>query len=121
MTVLWILVVVLLAFNVWYSFYTMRLEKERRKKYQDRMEECDERIGEVMNELGKAKQHLSEAQSANAALKRSFDELIEEHALLVRDYSNLQEQTAVSLPRGLQEGPAGKPVKPKRATRKTKK
>jgi hypothetical protein len=44
-----------------------------------------------MNELGKAKQRLREAQSANAALKKSFEETIKEYEQLGRDYRKLQE------------------------------
>lgn len=90
-TVLTIVLAVLVVFNVWLAIWTAKLERGRRRKYQERLEECDERIGEVVNELGKAKQYLREAHSANAALKRSFEETIAEHEKLLRDYRKLQD------------------------------
>lgn len=68
-----------MALNVWLGIWTAKLERERRMKYRERMEECDERIGEVMNELGKAKYRLNEAQSATAALRRSFEDTVKEY------------------------------------------
>lgn len=90
-TVLTIVLAVLIAANVWLLCYSAKREKQRRAKLQERMDECDETIGEMMNELGRAKQRLNEANSAKAALKKSFDETIAEYERLTRDYRKLQE------------------------------
>lgn len=90
-TVLTIILAVLIAVNVWLMFYSAKREKQRRAKLQERLDECDETIGEMMNELGRAKQCLNEANSAKAALKKSFDETIAEYEALTRDYRRLQE------------------------------
>jgi chromosome segregation ATPase len=89
-TVLTIVLAVLIAANVWLLCYSVKREKQRRAKLQERMDECDETIGEMMNELGRAKQRLNEANSAKAALKKSFDETIAEYERLTRDYRRLQ-------------------------------
>ena len=93
-TTLSIILVVLIVFNVWLASYTIKRERARRKLLQERMNECDKALGETINELGLAKQHLNEAKSANAALKRSFEETVHEYERLQRDYSKLADDFA---------------------------
>lgn len=92
MTFLTILLAVVIVLNVWLGISTAKLERERRRKYQERMDECDKSIGEVMDELSKTKFHLKEAQSANAALKRSFEETVAEYEKLAKEYEALQKK-----------------------------
>ena len=141
-TFLCIVLAVLIAANVWLMFHTAKSERQRRRLLQERMDECDETIGEVMNKLGAAKQRLREAQSANAALKRSFEETVKEYEKLTHDYRKLQEDFEAykaANPHAESQDPvdhgepsvhdtpgdpANKPLKPlktKRTARKTKK
>ena len=135
-TVLTIVLAVLIAANVWLLCYSAKREKQRRAKLQERMDECDETIGEMMNELGRAKQRLNEANSAKAALKKSFDETIAEYERLTHDYRRLQSDLEAFM-QGKEPpvdhgepsvadtpgDPANKPLKPLKAkrTRKAKK
>lgn len=121
-TVLTIVLAVLIVFNIWLAFWTAKLEKERRRKYQERMDECDERINEVMNEMGKTKQHLNEAKSANAALKRSFEETVAEYEKLLNALKQGKEPPVDAGQPSYHDTPgepANKPLKPKKAKRKS--
>ena len=91
MTVLTIILVALIAANVWLMYHTCKRERQRRRQLQERMDEFDENIGQVCGELSKAKQRVREAQSANSALKKSFEETIKEYEKLTRDYRKLQD------------------------------
>lgn len=75
-TILTIVLAVVVAANVWLMIYTAKREKQRRKNYRERMDEFDKQLGDVMNQLGLAKQRLNEAKSANAALKKSYEETV---------------------------------------------
>lgn len=75
-TTLGIVLAVLIVLNIWLGAYSVKWERERRKKLQERLDECDERIGEMMNELGLARQHLDEAQSLYSSLKKNHEKLL---------------------------------------------
>lgn len=126
-TVLTIVLAVLIVFNIWLAFWTAKLEKERRRKYQERLDECDERISEVMNEMGKTKQHLNTVNSANAALKRSFEETIAEYEKLLAEYNTLKQGKEPPVDTGqpsVHDTPgeaANKPLKPLRPKKTAKK
>lgn len=75
-TTLGIVLAVLIVLNIWLGVYTAKREKERRKLLQERLDECDERLGEVINELGLAKQHLDEMQSLYNALTKEHKKLL---------------------------------------------
>lgn len=105
-TFLSIVLAVLIAANVWLMFYTAKSERQRRRLLQERMDECDERIGEAITEMGKAKARLREMQSANAALKKSFEETVQEYektlALnkrLLKQNKELSERGVLLLPK----------------------
>ena len=120
MTVLTIILAVLIAANVWLACYTAKREKQRRAKLQERMDEFDNSLGEVCNELAKAKQRLREAMSANAALKRSFEETVKEYEALKQQPVDAG-QPAVHDKPGDPANKPNKPLKPKKAAKKTKK
>lgn len=85
-TTLGIVLAVVIAVNVWQMIRTAKRERERRKLLQERLDECDERLGEVMNKLGLAKQHLNEAQSLCTALKKENKKILAEYADLKLSY-----------------------------------
>lgn len=68
-TVLLIILVVLIVFNVWLAIYTLKREKKRRRQLQERIDEYDHQVGEIMNELGLAKQRNDENVKLLAQLK----------------------------------------------------
>ena len=67
-TVLTIVLAVLIVFNIWLAFWTAKLERERRRKYQERLEECDEQLGDAINEMVAAyEKHLAECGKKKSA------------------------------------------------------
>lgn len=91
-TTLGIVLAALIVLNIWLGSYTAKREKERRKQLQERLDECDKSIGEVMNELGKAKLLLGEAQSSNAVLKRSYETLLAESEDMKLSYDRVKKE-----------------------------
>lgn len=85
-TFLTIVLAVVVAANVWLMIYTAKREKQRRKNYRERMDEFDKQLGDVMNQLGLAKQRLNEAQSANAALKKSYEETVAAYEKVLNEW-----------------------------------
>lgn len=126
MTFLTILLAVVIVLNVWLGISTAKLERERRRKYQERMDECDKSISEVMDELSKTKFHLKEAQSANAALKRSFEETVAEYEALQKKYDAIHHDKEDPVDAGQPTyhdtpgDPVVKPAKPKRVKKARK-
>lgn len=90
MTFWTIMLIALCALNIVLAFFSSKRERKRMRDYQSLVDECDERVGEAITEMGKAKMRLREAQSANAALKKSYEETIKEYEKLVRDYRKLE-------------------------------
>lgn len=86
LTFLTIVMAVLIAANVWLAISAAKRERERRKLLQERMDEFDETIGELTNELGKAKQYANEGQSMLVALKKDYNRLLAEHEDLKLSY-----------------------------------
>lgn len=78
-TTLTIVLAVLIAVNVWLMISAAKRERERRKLLQERMDEFDDTIGELTNNLGKAKERVREGQSMLAAMKKDFQRLLAEH------------------------------------------
>lgn len=91
-TTLGIVLAVLIVLNIWLGAYTAKREKARRKQLQERLDECDESIGEVMNKLGLAKQHLNEAQSLCTALKKENKKILAEYADLKLAYNRAKKE-----------------------------
>lgn len=91
-TTLGIVLAVLIVLNIWLGAYTAKREKARRKQLQERLDECDESIGEVMNKLGLAKQHLNEAQSLCTALKKENKKILAEYADLKLAYDRAKKE-----------------------------
>lgn len=91
-TTLTIVLAVLIVLNIWLGAYTAKREKERRAKLQERMDEFDENIGEMMNELGLAKQHLNESQSLCTALKKENKKILAEHEDLKLAYDRAKKE-----------------------------
>lgn len=91
-TTLGIVLAVLIVLNIWLGAYTAKREKARRKQLQERLDECDESIGEVMNKLGLAKQHLNEAQSLCTALKKENKKILAEYADLKLAYDRVKKE-----------------------------
>jgi len=91
-TTLGIVLAVLIVLNIWLGVYTAKREKERRKQLQERLDECDESIGEVMNKLGLAKQHLNEAQSLCTALKKENKKILAEYSDLKLSYDRVKKE-----------------------------
>ena len=91
-TTLGIVLAVLIVLNIWLGVYTAKREKARRKQLQERLEECDESIGEVMNKLGLAKQHLNEAQSLCTALKKENKKILAEYSDLKLSYDRVKKE-----------------------------
>ena len=91
-TTLGIVLAVLIVLNIWLGVYAAKREKERRKLLQERLDECDERLGEVINELGLAKQHLDEMQSLYNALTKEHKKLLAEYADMKLAYDRVKKE-----------------------------
>lgn len=91
-TTLGIVLAVLIVLNVWLVVYTTKKERERRKQLQERLDEYDKSIGEVMAELGRAKVHLDEMQGAYSAMKKTYEELLGEHEDLKIAYQKKEKE-----------------------------
>ena len=77
-TTLTIILAVALAVNVWLMISATKREKQRRKLLQERMDEFDETIGELTNNLGRAKERVREGQSLLASMKKDYQRLLAE-------------------------------------------
>lgn len=88
-TTLTILLWVTIAFNVWLMIRTVKREKQRRKMLQERMDEFDETIGELTNNLGRAKERVGEVQSLLAAMKKDYENLLVEYDDLKLSYNRV--------------------------------
>lgn len=85
-TTLTIVLAVLIAVNVWLMISAAKQERQRRKLLQERMDEFDETIGEMTNELGRAKQHANACQSMLAALNKENKKILAENEDLKLSY-----------------------------------
>ena len=88
-TILTIILAVLIVLNIWLGAYTAKREKARRKLLQERMDEFDETIGELTNNLGRAKERLREGQSLLAAMKKDYENLLVEYDDLKLSYQRV--------------------------------
>ena len=88
-TILTIILAVLIVLNIWLGAYTAKREKARRKLLQERMDEFDETIGELTNNLGRAKERVGEVQSLLAAMKKDYENLLVEHEDLKLSYNRV--------------------------------
>lgn len=151
-TTLTIILAVLIAVNVWLMISAAKQEKQRRKMLQERMDEFDETIGELTNNLGRAKERVREAMAEVEKIKKLYKSLLAEHEDLklsyqraVKERDDVKEKYSALLVKRadllaeierLKEDPvdggeptahdqpgepAGKPLKPKKATRKVRK
>ena len=85
-TFLTIVLAVVVAANVWLMIYTAKREKQRRKNYRERMDEFDKQLGDVMNQLGLAKQRLNEAIAEVEKIKKLYNSLLTKHEDLKLSY-----------------------------------
>lgn len=85
-TTLTIVLAVVIAVNVWLMIRAAKREKQRRKMLQERMDEFDETIGELTNNLGRAKERVREGQSLLAAMKKDYENLFVEYDDLKLSY-----------------------------------
>ena len=88
-TTLTIILAALIAVNVWLMIRTVKREKQRRKLLQERMDEFDETIGELTNNLGRAKERVREGQSLLAAMKKDYENLLVEYDDLKLSYQRV--------------------------------
>lgn len=137
-TTLTIVLAVLIAVNVWLMISAAKREKQRRKMLQERMDEFDEAIGELTNNLGRAKERVREAMAEVEKIKKLYNSLLAKHEGLKLSYQRAKDELAAlkqdphaepqdpvesgELTAHDQPGePAGKPLKPKKAIRKARK
>lgn len=85
-TTLTIVLAVVIAVNVWLMIRSAKREKQRRKLLQERMDEFDDTIGELTNNLGRAKERVREGQSLLASMKKDYQRLLAEHEDLKLSY-----------------------------------
>ena len=91
-TILTILLWVVIAVNVWLMISATKREKQRRKLLQERMDEFDETIGELTNNLGRAKERVREGQSLLASMKKDYQRLLAEHEDLKLSYQRAKKE-----------------------------
>ena len=123
-TILTIVLAVVVAANVWLMISAAKREKQRRKNYHERMDEFDKQLGDVMNQLGLAKQRLNETKSANAALKKSYEETVAAYEKVLNEWGKQNpvgggEAGVVTTPTEPVDKP-DTPLRPKQTTRSRK-
>lgn len=88
-TIFTIVLAVVIAVNVWLMIYTAKREKQRRKNYRERMDEFDKQLGDVINQLGLAKQRLNEAIAEVEKIKNIYKSLLAKHEDLKLSYQRV--------------------------------
>ncbi len=106
-TTLTIVLAVVIAVNVWLMISSAKREKQRRKLLQERIDEFDDTIGELTNNLGRAKERVREGQSLLASMKKDFQRLLAEHEDLKLSYQRAKAELAA-----LKQDPHAEPQDP---------